>query len=72
MKHEKKNCCRCDSFFECKVGDIANCQCTQMTLSLEEISFMEEMYDDCLCANCIYEMKRRYVHFVNKYILPEN
>ena len=72
MKHEKKSCCRCDEEFECKVGDIANCQCALTKLTIEEIAFMEEMYDDCLCANCIYELKRRYVHFVNKYILPEN
>jgi hypothetical protein len=72
MKHEKKSCCRCDEAFECKVGDIANCQCSLTKLTIEEIAFMEEMYDDCLCVNCIYELKRRYVHFVNKYILPEN
>jgi len=72
MKHENKCCGRCDQHFECKVGDIANCQCSIIELSLEEIAFIEELYDDCLGMNCIYEMKRRYVHFVNKYILPHN
>jgi hypothetical protein len=72
MKHERKICPRCDKSFECKMGDIANCQCTQIVLSVEEIAFIEELYDDCLCVNCIYELKRRYVHFVNKYLLPGN
>jgi hypothetical protein len=72
MKHETKNCPRCNRGFECKVGDIANCQCTQITLSIEEIAFIEEQYDECLCMNCIHELKRRYVHFVNKYLLREN
>ena len=72
MKHEQKNCPRCETAFQCKVGDIANCQCSQFTLNAGEIAFMEELYDDCLCITCIHELKRRYVHFVNKYILPEN
>ena len=72
MKHELKSCPRCNGGFECKVGDIANCQCTQVTLTLEEIGFMEEMYEECLCMNCIYELRRRYVHLVNKYILADN
>jgi hypothetical protein len=72
MKHEKKHCARCNSNFECKVGDIGNCQCSAIQLSAEEIAFLKEMYDDCLCMNCIYELKRRHVHFLNKYMLNGN
>jgi hypothetical protein len=72
MKHQLKNCPRCNGRFECKVGDIGNCQCTAVTLTVEEIAFIEEMYTDCLCMNCIYELKRRYVHFLNKYMLHGN
>ena len=72
MKHEQKNCPRCEKMFECKVGDVGNCQCSQIKLNLEEIAFIEELYDDCLCINCIYELRRRYVHFVNKYLFAQN
>ena len=72
MKHEQKNCPRCETAFVCKVGNIANCQCNEIKLSIEETAFIQEMYDDCLCMNCIYEMKRRYVHFLNKYMLTKN
>jgi Cysteine-rich CWC len=72
MKHEQKNCPRCENVFECKVGDVANCQCSQFKLDAGEIAFIEELYDDCLCISCIHELRRRYIHFVNKYMIMHN
>ena len=66
-KHEAKQCPRCANSFECKVGDIAHCQCYIIALSTEEKAFIEERYNDCLCSNCLQELKQRYVFFIEKY-----
>jgi hypothetical protein len=68
-KHEEKYCPRCRAPFECKVGDIAQCQCYGVALTLEEKAFMEERYEDCLCRNCLMELKQWYVFFKEKYFL---
>ncbi|MCX7997715.1 MAG: cysteine-rich CWC family protein [Leptospiraceae bacterium] len=52
MKHEPKKCSRCGIIFECKVGDVANCQCN-LPLQKETIDFLRQNYNDCLCANCL-------------------
>lgn len=59
-KHEMKNCPRCHLPFECKVGDIAHCQCTTITLTHEERIFLNEQFEDCLCANCMRELKAAF------------
>ncbi|MHA4808372.1 cysteine-rich CWC family protein [Flavitalea flava] len=55
-KHEEKYCPRCKSAFECKVGDITQCQCFGIGLNPEEKKFLEERYEDCLCRNCLLEL----------------
>jgi hypothetical protein len=66
-KHEEKKCPRCQSPFECKVGDIGNCHCSAVKLSAEERNFIEERYRDCLCHNCLLELKNKYILFKEKY-----
>lgn len=41
-KHEEKYCPRCGSKFECKVGDVLNCQCTKITISDDARNFFAE------------------------------
>ena len=53
LKHEEKKCPGCGKSFECKPGDIVNCQCNGVRLSEEAISFLSNSYDDCLCASCL-------------------
>jgi hypothetical protein len=67
QKHEEKNCARCNCKFECKAGNIANCQCFGISFSPEEKAFIEERYNDCLCRNCLLELKQRYTFFKEKY-----
>ncbi|MFL9481503.1 cysteine-rich CWC family protein [Chitinophagaceae bacterium LWZ2-11] len=67
--HEEKNCSRCNALFECKVGDIAHCHCTTVTLTNEERSFIESRYNDCLCNKCLIELKNKYVLFKEKFFL---
>ncbi|MBS1973582.1 MAG: cysteine-rich CWC family protein, partial [Bacteroidetes bacterium] len=63
-----KRCPRCHAKFECKVGNVANCQCSGIAFSVEEKAFLEERYNDCLCRNCLLELKQRYVFFKEKYL----
>lgn len=67
-QHEAKACPRCGSAFECKAGDIAQCQCYSIQLSLEERAFIEDRYKDCLCAACLLQLKNRYMLFKEKYL----
>ncbi|HEX5553966.1 MAG TPA: cysteine-rich CWC family protein [Chitinophagaceae bacterium] len=59
-KHEIKYCPRCGIPFECKVGSIGLCQCTAVTLTEDERDFIDGKFDDCLCANCMKELKAEY------------
>jgi hypothetical protein len=58
--HETKKCPRCTRPFECKVGNIAECQCSQVQLSYEERAFIEEKYVDCLCGQCLQALQFQY------------
>ena len=58
FKHEVKNCSRCNTAFECKVGSITICQCTTVELTHEEIESIREKYNDCLCAECMKSFKK--------------
>lgn len=64
--HEHKTCPRCQSIFECKVGNIATCHCLGINFSEEERKLIEDKYKDCLCHNCLLELKNRYIMFQEK------
>jgi hypothetical protein len=68
FKHEEKNCPRCSKAFECKAGNISDCQCSLIKLTLEEQSFIETKYQDCLCIDCLKDLKNKYVLFKEKYL----
>ena len=67
-QHEEKICPRCTKRFECKSGSITQCQCSGIKLSNEEKAFIEDCYGDCLCRNCLLELKSRYVFFKEKFL----
>ncbi|MBA2591001.1 MAG: cysteine-rich CWC family protein [Pseudomonadota bacterium] len=56
-RHEDKICPRCGVTFECKVGTVLICQCSSVDLSREERAYIMDYYDDCLCADCLRELK---------------
>ena len=56
--HEENKCPRCCQPFECKVGNISNCQCNDIRLTDAERTFIESHYQDCLCFNCLKELKQ--------------
>ena len=57
-KHELKYCPRCNSKFECKPGNVTQCQCFSVVLTLDEQVFIKELYEDCLCVACLKELKK--------------
>lgn len=65
-KHEEKKCLRCDRSFECKVGNVSQCQCSGISFTEEEKKFIGEKYNDCLCRDCLLELKNRYRMFKEK------
>ncbi len=56
-QHEQKYCPRCSKPFECKVGSILLCHCSQVILTDEQQNFIGQQYEDCLCINCLAEIK---------------
>jgi hypothetical protein len=59
-KHEQKYCPRCAVAFECKVGNITQCQCSNISLNIEEQAYIGSLYQDCLCAACIVTVRSEY------------
>lgn len=64
--HELKPCSRCNTTIECKVGDVNNCQCSNIQLSYEEKVFIEDKFEDCLCINCLHILKYQYQYLKSK------
>lgn len=69
MKHEEKFCKRCGSRFECKVGDITNCQCNSVQLSECTIDFLSRTDYGCLCRNCLVEIDQM-LKFSKRSVFP--
>ncbi len=55
--HETKYCPRCNEAFECKPGNITQCQCYGLTFSDTEKDYISNTYNDCLCRNCLNTIK---------------
>jgi hypothetical protein len=67
-QHETKNCPRCKEQFECKPGNITQCQCYGIKLTDEQKVFIEFRYNDCLCSNCLTDLQNDIELFKEKYI----
>jgi len=57
-QHETKTCSRCKQPFECKAGSITLCQCFAVKLSEEERNYLAKQFDDCVCADCLQQLKK--------------
>lgn len=56
--HEKKVCPRCHQIFECKVGNILECQCSQIYLTQEEQDYIANLnFEACLCLDCLKQLQ---------------
>ncbi|MBI5857817.1 MAG: cysteine-rich CWC family protein [Sphingobacteriales bacterium] len=67
-QHEIKSCPRCSKLFECKPGNITQCQCYGPTLSAEQQAYIEQRYNDCLCHECLLYLSDELNLFKEKYI----
>src|SRR4051812_16403493 len=56
-QHETKICPRCAQPFECRVQDVAHCQCYAVAVTAQGRAAMAEKYTDCLCPGCIKAMQ---------------
>jgi len=59
-KHEKKQCPRCSTEFECKTGSILLCQCSKIEMTAEQLEYSNSQYDDCLCLSCLKELRTEF------------
>ncbi|MBL7749457.1 MAG: cysteine-rich CWC family protein [Chitinophagaceae bacterium] len=67
-KHEIKKCPRCQTAFECKPGNIVQCQCYGIALTAEQRAYIEQHYADCLCRNCLQQLTVELHLFKEKYV----
>ncbi|MGQ0737576.1 MAG: cysteine-rich CWC family protein [Bacteroidota bacterium] len=66
--HEAKNCPRCGNVFECKPGNITQCQCYAVKLTAEQKAYIEQRYQDCLCKSCLAHLADELNFFKERYI----
>ncbi|WP_407084048.1 cysteine-rich CWC family protein [Tellurirhabdus bombi] len=64
-KHAAESCSRCNQLFTCKVNSILKCDCLAINLTRQETEYIRELttldYDgECLCLQCLYELKAAY------------
>ena len=71
-RHEDKYCPRCNGVFECKLGNITQCQCFGISFNEEEKRLMAEAYADCLCRHCLVEMKNEFAVQAKQLPLQKN
>lgn len=58
---ENKHCSRCNGSFECKAGDILNCQCSGIVFSDAQKEVIARDFSDCLCRKCLLELEEGVV-----------
>ncbi|MFD1255653.1 cysteine-rich CWC family protein [Mucilaginibacter terrae] len=60
QKHETIHCDRCNAPFECKANSYTKCQCSNVYLTINEVQYVSELYDGCLCVNCLRDLQKEY------------
>ena len=58
--YEHKYCPRCSHAFECKVGNITQCQCYGVPFTPEERTYIDKLFTDCVCRTCLLELKNDF------------
>ena len=59
-KHEIIPCERCGESIECKANAFTKCQCSVVQLNLNEVQYISENYEGCMCAGCLLNLKAAY------------
>jgi len=45
---------------ECKANAYTKCQCSQVQLTLNEVQYISENFDGCMCADCLSALQVEY------------
>ena len=61
IKHEIIPCERCGKRIECKANSYTRCQCSTVELNLNEVQYISERYEGCMCADCLNALKKEYL-----------
>ncbi len=56
-----KKCPKCLKNFECKSDNIEKCDCSKIILPVEIKKYIIDNYTDCLCLDCLKDMKCNYL-----------
>ncbi|MFO7939404.1 MAG: cysteine-rich CWC family protein [Bacteroidales bacterium] len=54
-----KKCEKCGKEFHCLAGTNQVCWCTRYKLTDEQLKKLEELYEDCLCEDCLKEFAEK-------------
>jgi len=66
--HELKSCPRCNKSFECKAGNISECNCFGVKMTEELRAYLEQRYSDCHCNSCLEYLQTELNLFKEKYL----
>lgn len=69
--HEEKTCPRCRKPFACKPGNITECQCFGIRLTIEQRAYIDQRYRDCLCRDCLAALQNEVELFREKFIFRQ-
>jgi hypothetical protein len=69
--HETKICPGCKKSFECKAGNITQCQCYGIELTKESKDSIEHHFSDCLCHDCLQWLQQEPNLFKEKYFTKQ-
>ncbi len=59
-KHEIISCDRCGARIECKANSYTKCQCSVVQLTINEVQYISENYEGCMCSGCLLELQVEY------------
>lgn len=64
-KHEIISCERCTARMECKANSYSKCQCSKIQLTVNEVQYIAELYDGCLCVECLHDLQLEYLSSIS-------
>ena len=59
-KHEIISCDRCGKSIECKANSYTKCQCSVVQLTINEVQYISENFEGCMCADCLRALQLEY------------
>ncbi|MBC8283054.1 MAG: cysteine-rich CWC family protein [Nitrospinae bacterium] len=54
----EKACSRCGVLFECENDSPKPCQCDAVPLSKEQLDYIKENFENCLCLDCLQHLNK--------------